>query len=572
MNSNFFPSVYSFMSKAAFVFVFFVLASCNGTKNNQSILFTYVDPLQKVFKETAFFPEKVAIADVARGEHASFQFALRTRRPLTVLDVNIEMDRDNSDHLGTPTWGFVEYVRIGRRALDPATDRLNSVSGYYPDPIIQSENKNLRPNETQPIWLTIPVPKTSEPGTYKGKISLKIKKGMKTISVSENFVVHVYPPVIEKTSLWVTNWFGTDFSYMNEGRPVEEFSDKYWKYIRLTARMMANYNENVVLISPLRLAEFEIGENLKYSIDFSNFIKTVNIFEQEGVVGRIEGGHIGTRDSTWSSSFVVFAPVEVDDSVFLKKFKISNDTARIFYKQFFSRLMEVIDENGWRDVYMQHIADEPIDANVQSYIEISEYVKGLIPDVPIVEACHSRKVEKMISIWVPQLNFFATDNNFYSERGNQGDEVWFYTCLAPKGEYANRFIDQPLIKTRLLHWINFRYNSPGYLHWGFNHWKISEDPFNETTGINKESGNILPGGDAWIVYPGKDTIYSSIRLEAMRDGIVDYELLKMLKQKDKQQSLGIAKQVVFGFNVYETDIESFRSLRKKILTELSKDY
>ena len=61
-------------------------------------------------------------------------------------------------------------------------------------------------------------------------------------------------------------------------------------------------------------------------------------------------------------------------------------------------------------------------------------------------------------------------------------------------------------------------------------------------------------------------------LSAMRDGIVDYELLKMLKQKDEQQSMGIAKQVVFSFNRYETDIESFRSLRKQILTELSKDY
>jgi hypothetical protein len=57
----------------------------------------------------------------------------------------------------------------------------------------------------------------------------------------------------------------------------------------------------------------------------------------------------------------------------------------------------------------------------------------------------------------------------------------------------------------------------------------------------------------------------------MRDGIVDYELLKMLEAKDKQESFGIAKQVIFSFNRYETDIDSFRSLRKQILIELSKN-
>ncbi len=45
------------------------------------------------------------------------------------------------------------------------------------------------------------------------------------------------------------------------------------------------------------------------------------------------------------------------------------------------------------------------------------------------------------------------------------------------------------------------------------------------------SGNILPGGDCWICYPAYKNIYPSIRLEAMRDGIVDYELLKMYSER-----------------------------------------
>ena len=50
--------------------------------------------------------------------------------------------------------------------------------------------------------------------------------------------------------------------------------------------------------------------------------------------------------------------------------------------------------------------------------------------------------------------------------------------------------------------------------------------------MNLESGNTLPGGDSWIVYPKNGKLYSSIRLEAMRDGIADYTLLQMLAQKE----------------------------------------
>jgi hypothetical protein len=131
---------------------------------------------------------------------------------------------------------------------------------------------------------------------------------------------------------------------------------------------------------------------------------------------------------------------------------------------------------------------------------VSAFVRPLLPGVKIVEANHASELVGSIDVWVPQPNFLHDNYNFYFQRQQAGEEIWFYTCPAPQGNYANRFIELPLIQTRLLHWLNFRYNIPGYLHWGLNWW--NNNPFGETTGIITESGNILPGGDAWIVYPG----------------------------------------------------------------------
>jgi len=93
----------------------------------------------------------------------------------------------------------------------------------------------------------------------------------------------------------------------------------------------------------------------------------------------------------------------------------------------------------------------------------------------------------------------------------------------------------------------------------------------ETSGIIPEAGNIMPGGDAFITYPGNGKILSSIRLEAMRDGIVDYELLKMLDEKNSTVAREICRQVVYEFDKYDVDIKSFREKRKRILELLSQE-
>src|SRR6185295_1921298 len=149
---------------------------------------------------------------------------------------------------------------------------------------------------------------------------------------------------------------------------------------------------------------------------------------------------------------------------------ITSDSAKTFYRSFIPALTQHLTEKGWNTIYMQHLMDEPIPENVKTYIEIANFIKKLGPGLRIVEACHSKDVGNSVKIWVPQLDYMNTDYEFYKKRSEAGDEIWFYTCLNPKGEYANRFIELPLIKTRILHWINFRYHIPGYLHWGLNFW------------------------------------------------------------------------------------------------------
>ena len=330
---------------------------------------------------------------------------------------------------------------------------------------------------------------------------------------------------------------------------------------------MAEYRQNVAIISPLGLSGFTL-ENGKWKCDFSNFDKVVEIFIDEGVIGRIEGGHIGGRAGNWDSQFVVMVPNDtIDPEKKFDRLPIIDQRAQIFYSEFINALNTHLKEKGWDKIYMQHIADEPTEFNVKSYIEIAGFVKNIAPDFRIIEACHSKNLEDILDIWVPQLDFMNQDYEFYNGQNKKGKEAWFYTCLSPKGEYVNRFIELPLLRTRFMHWVNYKYNIPGYLHWGLNYWK--EDPFGEQTSIQYEGGNILPGGDSWIIYPKDGKLLSSIRFDAMRDGIVDYELFRMLEKKNPSKAKELADKVIYRFDSYDNNIEAFREHRRTLMELLS---
>jgi hypothetical protein len=542
-----------------------------GNDPGNIIKFEFVDPLEKVLVEASYFPAREAVSEVVRGENATLQFVVRSQYSINDLRVSVSQARDGEKSLPPAKTGFVGYVRVGRSIWDYSRDRIVSASGYYPDPVLEQDSINVDFGNTQPIWISIPIPANTEKGIYKGMVTITGKTGRKTFSIAKEYSVKVYPVTVGKTSLWVTNWFSLDtaqLKWMNGGKSFIPFSEQHWEYIRTLARKMAEYRQNVAIIPPLGLSDF-LYENGEWKTDFTKFDKVVDIFIEEGVIGRIEGGHIGGRESTWTSQFVVMVPDKEGDP--LKRFEnlpISDPRAQEFYRHFIVALRDHIKEKGWEKIYMQHIADEPIEENIKSYTQIAKFIQKLAPDFKFVDACHSKNLDGMLDIWVPQLDYMNRDNEFYNKQQQDGKEIWFYTCLNPKSEYVNRFIELPLLRTRYMHWVNYKFNIPGYLHWGLNYWSPG-DPFGEQTGIQYEGGNILPGGDSWIIYPKDGKLFSSIRFDAMRDGIVDYELFRMLEKKDPAMAKDIIDKVIYTFERYDNNVEAFRMHRRHIMELLS---
>ena len=527
-----------------------------------------VDPLIKIFQDARPARYTCATAEVARGEHASFQVVVRS--DTAVADLTAQASplslRRGKAELKPRAPRFVGYVPVDRPTQTPSRDQLRKPPADYPDPLLEPESVNLEPGKAQPVWITVHVPQDARPGTYRGDLTISGKAGDRQVAAKKTLKLRVYKATVKKCRLWVTEWYSMHWPHMNIDPEPE--SEEYYALLRRYARNMAEHRHNVALISPLSLAAITAGKDGALEFDFARFDRWVEVFKDEGVIGLIEGGHIGGRKGGWNSQFVVRIRQVKDGKVTSASVDPSSPEADRFYAQFFPALVNHLREKGWLGCYLQHLADEPTSDNMETYRAMAALARKYAPELRIIEACHTKGLVGAMDVWVPQLNYLRRDYDHYRERQQAGDEVWFYTCVFPQGDYANRFIELPLIKTRLLHWINFRYGATGYLHWGYNHWR-PDDPFTHTT--RPHSGpDYLPAGDPWIVYPGEDGPLDSIRFEAMRDGIADHELLSMLAEEDPEAAMKLASKHILDFYEYDTDAKTFRATRRKLLKRASR--
>ena len=80
-------------------------------------------------------------------------------------------------------------------------------------------------------------------------------------------------------------------------------------------------------------------------------------------------------------------------------------------------------------------------------------------------------------------------------------------------------------------------------------------------------GFLLPAGDNAIVYPdpGHDGVFVSMRLEVMREGIEDYELLMESDRRVPERTDALARAVMPAFTEYIRDVNQFRKFERELL-------
>lgn len=558
----------------------FLLAAASSCTDGGTVTCTAVDPLLKVFPENTAFMDAPDTLDAAGNTHVEFQFALRSDAAVNGFTVECgELAGPEGKTIPAPRCGVVGYVGVGDCMDYPAHDVLKSATGLFPDPILEQESYDFDPFVTFCPWITVHVPAGTPEGVYTGEVRMEGTSGGRKFSFCRDISVRVWPVTMDTPDFPNVNWafdFDLCMKLWNGGETVERYSEDHREYLRQLYGILAEGHQTVTRIPVWDVVGMEYGSDGKWKFDFTRFDEYIAFCEEAGVVQSIQIEELGHRIvPSWTAPMGLFVPKkpaedgspESAGSPSLEKETLapSDSAAKEFYSSFIPALRTHLEQTGWAGRCYQQICDEPIDANADSYRQAVDLIRRYWPDMKVLEACQTTKVTGAVDAWCPQLDYWHENYSFYSDRQNQGDEVWFYTCCFPHGEYPNRFIEQPLLKPRMIFWMAHKYRADGYLHWGFNYW--SEDPFAETS--RSGTGTYLPGGDCWIIYPGDRKMLRSIRFEQHRDGIEDLTLLRMLAAKDPARADAIVNSLITNWWVYAGNPATFRQARLELLKALA---
>ncbi|MDI6618180.1 MAG: DUF4091 domain-containing protein [Clostridiales bacterium] len=400
---------------------------------------------------------------------------------------------------------------------------------------------------TEALYIAFKVGRDLKEGIYRSVLKLKIGEKIAQIPVS----IEVFDVVIpEKESLNISNWFSIDNMAAQHG--LKKWSEDHWKMIRQYGLLMRRIRQTHFLI-PKEVISAEKAQDGRYIFNFDRAKRLIELYLSLGFK-YIEGNPVAYRRDFNDSYFVA--------DYCGKAVRALSSEGYEYISQYLTAWRKLLNNNGWLNITVQHVADEPTKACATEYRIISGIVRKFMPGVRLMDAVEYCDLDGSVDIWIPKNAYYQENRDEFERKRVNGDELWFYTCCIPGGYYLNRLLDMPLIRTRYLHWGNYIYNLKGYLHWGFNFCDNDQDPFNQ-------KNLVFPPGDTHITYPGNDGPWGSMRLEAMRAGIEDYELLKILESKNKQLSDEIAARCLKDFNHADENIEHFEASRNMLLSAAS---
>lgn len=503
----------------------------------------------------------------AKGEYISFQVVLTNYSEAALKGIDIQMSplKNKSSELNIKPELFLEWS-VEVKTPSTGYPRATLGKGWYPDALIPMKyiqqgatNKNdswiyplqlpdfnnrIDKQISQIFWIDQYIPLDAGTGTYSTEVKIAIGGFTKKIPIEIN--------------VW-------DFAIPNENHfkaslQQEGFVSSMSQKDELEIFQLMKRNR-VAVMDPTYDPELKVSPSGKLSVEWKEFDSRLKKYLTGDAFTKAFGYEFGPGYGE---------PIET----FLLPFDVYGKH----------------DTRGWPDIGKPGV--ELLDSNQQKYIsiihEVRDHLKPLVnmektdltvylngldesyfpeawqrmrhygnlfkkeyPEAKFrVDGAYNDSamiiIENSISDWaVHTIEFDWQRMNKYNKLGiNQ----WIYGPLLYESKInswvgSSTFIDLPLINDRALSWSVWKYKAHSWISWGIGagwksawydpeSWKSANDGGNSKYDMKKMNGNALLIYSPGIV-PNVNVPCPSIRLKTMRDGIQEYEYLKLLSALDK---------------------------------------
>jgi hypothetical protein len=464
-------------------------------------------------------PATSATLYAARREWESVQIALRSESEAIA---GVRVKASDLKQVGGKSVIPADRVSLLRVAYVPIKDPPVP----YPDPLPPLTELDLKPGETQPVWVTVKVPEDCPPGDYEGSLAISAdgtKSGRVPVRVHVwDFELPVTPKCTTAFGIWM-DWVARAHGTTGDAAKNLDLHKKYYEL--LLDHKISAYQIPVDLKSPEAKAYLEDPRMTSYTIPYS-------------------------ADDAELRSLVTHL--------------IENDWFRKGY-------FYPIDEPGSEESYKQMQA---ITARLRS---VEPRYRIVVPFFRGPEFAEGKTIWDLalndINIWCPNEHYLDLEKRtrpFLQSRRNVGDDVWWYVCCGPGEPYANFFVEMSAMNHRMLFWHQKREKIDGLLYWATTYWNPAagcDDPWKTMQTVKDINPNIH--GDGSLLYPGKqvgiDGPVSSLRLEVIRDGIEDFDYLCLAEKLiGEEATSGYIRRLARSLTDYEHDPWKLEKVRRDV--------
>ena len=491
-----------------------VAAAAGAQPSAAAYTVSIISPMTKISSEELgpVQPGRIVELIAARGEGESSQILVQATEGLHGVTVSASPLTGPGGSVVPLEIRLMGYVPI----KNPAPGGFGK-PGLYPDPLLPLRPFEVKAGGSQSLWITTWVPRQTPPGDYQGSITITpVNTSATTVSV------HIR---VAAVTLPAQSALRTHFDIWGFGGNPEWYGKADW--------------------DP-RKTRF-IETLLRYRISAPPSLPWSTVFAQGG-------------DGTWTAHWQEF-----DRAV--EEWMAKGTTFFVIRRQIFLwyggkppasvpepeataaklRLLGAhLAERGWSDRFAFYLFDEPGisddypkpgdrygSENVQKIKPLAAFIHQHAPNLRLMivtcdPAYEAVALDFPAYLWCPHINHFHPD--FQLRRKRMGEPNWMYVCVttthAPAFPDIWRIDLTGTAQRTIGSWL-WRYQCDGFLYWCVDYWK--KNPY-ETPDIFPMAGS---NGDGFLFYPDPEKQadpFPSLRLELVRDGFEDYDLLTLLQK------------------------------------------
>ena len=460
-----------------------------------------------------------------RGERVNAQALLWTKSDIDDARIEVSDLRSGKAVIPATALGahFVRYVMTDGLNKDGSGCGYRKAADFDSSLVadVLDTNKPLpvRRNTTQPIWISLNVPRDAKPGVYTGKVSVSARNMRRqTLQIRVEVLDRTLPDPQQwhlNLDLWqnpyavaryyqVPLWSKEHFDAM---RPIMKMLRDAGQYSITTSIMHKPWNGQTEDAFDSMVTRVKHIDGT-WTYDYAVFDRWVDFMMNDIGINRLIACYTMIP---WNLRFDYYD--EATNRIQFVEARPGDDAYREYWGLFLKDFARHLRQKGWFEKTAISMDERPME-DMKAAIKV---IKDADPDFKITLAgTYHEEIERDLYYYcIAYGNEFPKD--VLARRRAEGKISTYYTCCTEG--FPNTFTFSPPAEAAwtAIHAVAGDYD--GYLRWSYNSW--TRDPLRDSR------FRTWAAGDCYSVYPGPR---SSIRFERLVEGLQDAEKIYQLRK------------------------------------------